>query len=240
MGLKNHTAICILREQRRKAEDRSHLEPKLARLKTTDRIKFSLLEPGNSALTEAFKPFLNRKEQDESLRLLQRLRQALKPLQQMNTPESTMITNEYMALQDELQRLTSHSAQLRETVNSAELLEEELPLAFSGEKNPVHLPYHFVSIQGQGKLAKLPIVRLEASPSDLRAYKLESLPNTAKQPRNLTLVKEIPDGPTLLIGENCELGQVIADLTQQSLHEVRPPSTTVPIPQDIALSLLNS
>ncbi len=242
MGLRQRTAICILRMQRDIAESKPQRLAQKPRLRSARHVQFSHIDTSKVQRGHALSPHLNRVDQGDSLRLIQRLRQALQPI----TDQESQASKEYESLQDELHRLTQHIAQQKNRVTEAKIL-EDIVLPFDRKVQADVLPYRIVKIAAQGVEPSVlrRIERLDGVPSDLSAYRqnLPSSPVHAGVP-NLSLVPsetvDAPEAQDLLIDENVQLGNATAYLTQQSLETQGPRSVQVSIRPELALSLLDS
>lgn len=227
MGLRQRTAVSMIRMQRQKAEASGPRTPGKIPLRSARSVSFSHID--------STKP-LHRQDQEDSARLLQRLRQALHPL----TEEQFQASKEYESLQDELLRLTQLKAQ-EKTQTKAETWEDvAIPYAFTLEQSPDSQPYRTIKIVTQ---APQPVERLELTPLDLSRYR-EAVQESPAPVRNLTLVTPettpVPEAPELLMGEEVQLGHATADLTQQSLAHGGPGQKRITISPKVALSLLDS
>lgn len=244
MGLRQRTAICILRMQRNIAESKPQRLTQKPRLRSARHIQFSHIDASRVQRGHALSPHLNRMDQEDSLRLIQRLRQALQPI----TEQESQASKEYESLQDELHRLTQHIAQQKNRVTEAQIL-EDIVLPFERKLEADVLPYRIVKIAAPmtGVESPLPrrLERLDGAPSDLSVYRqnLPSSPIQGSAP-NLSLVPpeklDAPEAQDLLIDENVQLGNATAYLTQQSLETQGPRSVQVSIRPELALSLLDS
>jgi hypothetical protein len=249
MGLKDRTAISMIRLQRRNAEVSSLQAADKIHWRISKRVSFSPIDPSKQLRNRSLSPHLNRKENEDSHRLIQRLRQALLP-----HSECDLASKEYASLQDELQRLTMHVAQQKSRISSDHPLEDLNLASFYGQlESPDSLPYRTLKIArpldpSEGNTpswASHSIERLHIAPSDLSSYRQTmNVPIPVAQAPNLTLVNSEettpPEAQDLLIDEEVQLGLATAQLTQQALQGRDPHSVQTSIQPEVALSLLDS
>jgi hypothetical protein len=204
--------------------------------RTTRSISFSHIDstlPQGLAQRQA--PWQNQ-DQEASLRLLQRLRQALKPW----SDEQSQVSKDYESLQDELQRLSQHKGQ-QKTHGVADVWDNSsTPYSYINDQGPDRLPYRTIRIVSDQSVS---IERLDVTPLDLSRYR-QVFQETPAPARVLTLVSKeeepAPQAPDLLIEEEVQLGHATANLTQQSLQTSGKDKTRVAINPKLALSLLDS
>jgi hypothetical protein len=235
MGLRHRTAVSMIRMQRRQAEAsgaRVHGKPPT---RSARGVSFSQIDPASPRLPLAGNA-LHRHDQDESLRLLQRLRQALQPW----SDEKSQANKEYESLQDELQRLTQHMSRHKSGTTPEVWDNQTAPYPYAAHDGPDRLPYRTIKIVSTETQT---IERLDVTPLDLSRYRqvFQEAPAPA---RTLTLVTPseapAPDAPNLLIEEEAQLGHATANLTQQSLEIRGTGSPRIAISPKVALSLLDS
>jgi len=249
MGLKDRTAISMIRMQRRNAEVASQQAADKFHWRVSKGVSFSPIDPSKQIRNRSLSPHLNRKEYEDSHRLIQRLRQALIP-----HSENDQASREYDSLQDELQRLTRHIAQQKSRTSTDHPLGDlALPPFCGKQENPDSLPYRTLKIarpldSSEGSTpswASQAIERLYIAPSDLSSYrKTLNVVTPVAQPPNLTLVSSEetmpPEAQDLLIDEEVQLGHATAKLTQQALQSHGPHTVQTSIQPEVALSLLDS
>lgn len=238
MGLRHRTALSILRMQRRNAEagNSSRANAKTP-MRTARHVFFSHIDPTAIKRNRSLSPAINRLDQEDSLRLLQRLRQALHPHNEEQLPSN----KEYESLQDELLRLSQHIAQQKSRTSSDTGWDDTaVPYLYEADQGPDSLPYRTIKIVVNENKS---IERLDVNPSDLSSYR-EAVAQPPVPARSLTLVPSNeppkPEAPDLLIDEEVQLGHATANLTQQSLETRGPRSVQVSIRPEVALSLLDT
>jgi hypothetical protein len=175
-------------------------------------------------------------DQEESLRLLQRLRQTLKPW----SDEQAQVGKDYESLQDELQRLSQHKGQQTNQRLVDVWDNGTSPYPYTSDPGPDRLPYRTIRLVTDQPHS---IERLDVTPLDLSRYR-QVFQETPAPARTLTLVtnekEPAPQAPDLLIEEEVQLGHATANLTQQSLQNSGKDKTRVAISPKLALSLLDS
>ncbi len=236
MGLRHRTAVSMIRMQRRQAEANGSSSTGKAPSRTARGVSFSQFDPTKYERLPHSSASLHRHDQDESLRLLQRLRQALHPL----SDEQSLASKEYESLQDELQRLTQHMARRKSQAPSEVWEDNAAPYPYAADEGPDRLPYRTIKIVTHESHS---IERLDLTPLDLSRYR-QLLQETPAPARTLTLVPAqeapVPQASDLLIEEEVPLGHATANLTQQSLETRSTGSTRVAINPKVALSLLDT
>ncbi len=236
MGLRHRTAVSMIRMQRQQAEANAKSVTGKSPLRSARSVSFSQIDPARDPRRHHLSTPLHRHDQEDSLRLLQRLREALHPW----SNQQTQASKEYESLQDELMRLSQHIAQ-QKTQATAEIWDDQAaPYHYAADEGPDSLPYRTIKIVTTGTQ---PIERLDVTPMDLSRYR-QGIQETPAPARNLTLVPAdktpAPEPKDLLIGEEVQLGQATANLTQQSLASRGPSSTRIAISPEVALSLLDT
>jgi hypothetical protein len=204
--------------------------------RTTRGVSFSQIDPAaQERLAQRSMP-LHRHDQDESMRLLQRLRQALHPW----SDEQSQASKDYESLQDELQRLAQHMAKQKSPTPSELWDHNAAPYRAASEEGPDRLPYRTIKIVSNESQS---IERLDVTPFDLSRYR-QVFQETPAPARTLTLVptaeSPAPQLPDLLIEEEVQLGHATANLTQQSLETSGTGKIRVTINPKVALSLLDT
>jgi len=235
MGLRHRTAVSMIRMQRRQAEASGQRVTGKSSSRARN-VSFSQIDPAASHRYSRTNAPLLRHDQEESLRLLQRLRQALHPL----TNESVQVSREYETIQDELSRLSQHRTQQKGPTVTEVWDDRDAPYPFASSESPDSLPYRTIKIATHETHA---IERLDVTPLDLSAYR-QVFQETPTPARNLTLVTSeptpAPQAKDLLMGEEVELSDATANLTQQSLEARGPNSKRITISPEVALSLLDT
>lgn len=236
MGLRHRTAVSMIRMQRRQAEASGPSVTGKTPSRTARGVSFSQIDPAKQERLPHRSTSLHRQDQDESLRLLQRLRQALHPW----SDEQSQASKEYESLQDELQRLTQHIAKQKSPTPSEVWEDPAVPYRSTSDEGPDRLPYRTIKIVTNESHA---IERLDVTPLDLSRYR-QVFQETPAPARTLTLVPSdgtpAPQASDLLIEDEVPLGHATANLTQQSLETRSPGSTRVAINPKVALSLLDT
>lgn len=235
MGLRHRTAVSMIRMQRRQAEAsgaRVHGKPPS---RSARGVSFSQIDPAAPRLPSAGHA-LHRHDQDESLRLLQRLREALHPW----SDEKSQANKEYESLQDELQRLTQHMSKHKSGTTPEVWDNQTEPYPYAAHDGPDRLPYRTIKIVSTEAQA---IERLDVTPLDLSRYR-QVFQEAPAPSRTLTLVTQgeapAPEAPNLLTEEEAQLGHATANLTQQSLEIRGKGSPRIAISPKVALSLLDT
>lgn len=233
MGLRHRTAVSMIRMQRRQAEASGQCVTGKSSSRPRS-VSFSHIDSAVSQRHLHNSAPLLRQDQEKSLQLVQRLRQALQPL----TDESVQASREYETIQDELLRLSQHRAQQRAPTVANDWDEKAAPYPLAPQENSDSLPYRTIKIVSHETQL---IERLDVTPLDLSAYR-QVFQETPPPARNLTLVtsEPAPQAKDLLMGEEAELSDATANLTQQSLQARGPHSKQTMISPEVVLSLLDT
>ncbi|HET9237291.1 MAG TPA: hypothetical protein VFO10_08570 [Oligoflexus sp.] len=235
MGLRHRTAVSMIRMQRRQAEAKSARVHGKPPPRSVRGVSFSHIDPTAPRQPSAANA-LHRHDQDESLRLLQRLREALHPW----TDEKSQVNKEYESLQDELQRLTQHMSRHKSGTTPEVWDNQTEPYPYAAHDGPDRLPYRTIKIVSTETQT---IERLDVTPLDLSRYR-QVFQEPPAPLRTLTLVPPsdapAPEAPGLSIEEEAQLGHATANLTQQSLEIRGTGSPRIAISPKVALSLLDS
>jgi hypothetical protein len=235
MGLRHKTAVSMIRMQRRQAEASGARVHGKRPSRSARGVSFSQIDPVAQRLPSATNALL-RHDQDESLRLLQRLREALHPW----SDEKSQANKEYESLQDELERLTQHMSKQKSGTTPEVWDNQAAPYPYAAHDGPDRLPYRTIRIISSEAQT---IERLDVTPLDLSRYR-QVFQEAPAPVRTLTLVTPgeapAPEAPNLLIEEEAQLGHATANLTQQSLEIRGPGSPRIAISPKVALSLLDS
>jgi hypothetical protein len=222
--------------QRRQAEASAARVAGKTPARPTRGVSFSQIDPATQQRLSHRSTALQRHDQDESMRLLQRLRQALHPW----SNERSEASKEYESLQDELQRLAQHMAKQKSPTQAEVWEDHAAPYHDSADEGPDRLPYRTIKIVTTESHV---IERLDVTPLDLSRYR-QIFQETPAPVRTLTLVPAeetpAPKAPDLLIAEEVQLGDATANLTQQSLETRGPGSARIAINPKVALSLLDT
>jgi hypothetical protein len=236
MGLRHRTAVSMIRMQRQKAEASGTRVTGKTPSRPARNVSFSQIDPAVAQRRTNLSTPLHRHDQEDSLRLLQRLREALQPW----TNEQSKASKEYESLQDELMRLSQHIAQQKSQMTAEIWDDQTVPYRYATDEGPDSLPYRTIRIVTS---ESHPIERLDVTPMDLSRYR-QVIQETPAPTRNLTLVSAdkapVPEAKDLLIDEEVQLGQATANLTQESLQARGPGNARTAISPKVALSLLDT